>query len=274
MKYLNHLIEKKKKKEKITMLTAYDFFTAKLIDEAGIDMILVGDSYGMVKLGYETTLPVSMEEMLIATKSVSRGITNSILIADMPFLSYQSSEKDAIFNAARFLKETKAQGVKIESSEHNVSLIEKLVKLDIPIMGHIGLTPQAIYRMGGYKIQGKTAESAKKLYSLAKSLEDAGVFALVLEGMTSECAKKITEDLRIPTIGIGAGPFCDGQVLVFDDMVGLNNKFVPKHSKKYANLWKIMKEAVLSFKKDVEDVRFPSKENSFFMPEEELKLFD
>ena len=271
MQYLRNLIEKK---EKISMLTAYDHASAKIIDRAGIDIILVGDSCGMVKLGYKTTLPVTMEEMLVASKAVSRAVKDSILIIDMPFLSYQTSERDAILNAGIFLKETNAQAVKIESLESNVDLIERLVKLDIPVMGHIGLTPQSINKLGGYIIQGKDAVEAKKLYLLAKRLEQAGACSLVLEGMTSECAKKITNDIHIPTIGIGAGPYCDGQVLVLDDLLGMNPDFCPKHNKKYADMYNIIKKAVSDYKIDVEAKKFPTDKNYIKMDKKELKKFN
>ncbi len=272
-KYINILKEKKFKKEKITMLTAYDYITAKIIDESSIDIILVGDSYGMVKLGYETTLPVTLEEMLVVSKAVSRGIENSILVVDMPFLSCNGTVSESIHNCGRVLKETKAQGVKIESSFNNIELIKKIVEADIPVMGHIGLTPQSIYKLGGYKIQGKTAEDARKILDLAYALEAAGVFAVVLEGITEETAKVITEKLSIPTIGIGAGKYCDGQVLVIDDILGMNKDFVPKHTKVYANLYGIIKKAVDSYKKDVEQNKFPKNINSTKMDENEFKKF-
>ncbi len=273
MKYISCLKEKKAKHEKIVMLTAYDVITAKILDKIGIDVILVGDSYGMVKLGYENTLPVTMDEMLIITKAVSRGVNESIIIADMPFLSFHISNDDAVRNAGIFLKETKAQGVKIESYEGNLELIKKIIKADIPVMGHIGITPQSIYRLGGYKIQGKTAESAKKLFNLAKNLEDIGCFAIVLEGIVSEVSQKITESLKIPTIGIGAGPYCDGQVLVIDDLLGLNPDFIPKHTKRYADLYNMIRESVLNFKKDVVSGKFPEEVNYSKMAPEELKKF-
>lgn len=269
MKYLNYLIEKKLKHEKITVLTAYDYPTAKILDEVGIDSILVGDSYGNVKLGYVNTLPVTMQEMLIIGKAVSRAVKNSILIMDMPFLSFQVSEADAIYNAGLFLKETGAQAVKIESLETNVELIEALVKHQIPVMGHIGLTPQSIYQLGGYKIQGQDCESAIKIYRLAKSLESAGVCSLVLEGMTAELSQKITEDLKIPTIGIGAGLECDGQVLVIDDLLGMNPDGAPKHAKKYANLYSSIKEAVVQFKNEVETKKFPGPDNYTLLKDKE-----
>ncbi len=261
MRYINYLQKKKENGEKIVMLTAYDAGTAKILDDVGIDAILVGDSYGMVKLGYETTLPVTMEEMLIATKAVSRGVKNSIIIADMPFLSFNTSVDEAIKNAGMFLKETKSQGVKIESTDSNLQIIEMVVKSEIPVMGHIGLTPQSIYRLGGYKIQGKTEEEEEKLLNLALKLQDAGCFAIVLEGIVSEVAKKITKTVNIPTIGIGAGPHCDGQILVIDDLLGMNPEFTPKHTKKYADLHSIIKNAVVKFQKEVENNSFPGKEN-------------
>ncbi len=271
---LHNLIEKKQKNEKISMLTAYDYISAKIVDEAGIDIILVGDSYGMVKLGYRTTLPVTMEEMLIVSKAVSRSVKESILIIDMPFLSYQASQRDAVLNTGKFLKETNAQAVKIESLDSNVVLIEKLVKLDIPVMGHIGLTPQSINKLGGYMVQGQDAISAKKLYLLAKRLEAAGACSLVLEGMTSECAGKITEDINIPTIGIGAGPYCDGQVLVLDDLLGMNPAFNPKHNKKYADLYNIMKKAVSDYRSDIKALKFPADKNYIKMDKKELKKYN
>lgn len=275
MKYLNYLLEKKKKNEKITMLTAYDFPTARILEQAGIDAILTGDSYAMVKLGHTTTLPVTFEEMMTITKAVSRGIKESILIFDMPFLSYQCSEEKAVYYAGQALKETATQAVKIESLESNVSLIQKIVDTDIPVVGHIGLTPQSIYKFGGYKVQGKTAEEAKKIYHLAKQLELAGVSAVIMEGITSELAKKITEDLSIPTIGIGAGPYCDGQILVIDDLLGLNPEFMPKHVKKYADLSASISKAVLEYKNDVEKNKFPEKNNYSSMDEkEQQKLTD
>lgn len=257
MKYLNALQKKKTNHEKITALTAYDTVSARILDESGIDVILVGDTCGMVRLGYDNTIPVTMDEMLIITKAVSRGITNSILVADMPFLSYHISEKDSIKNAGIFLKETKSQAVKIESHENNINVVQALIKSEIPVIGHIGLTPQSIYRLGGYKVQGRSAEETDKLLSLAHKLEDCGVSAIVLELMTSECAQCITESLTIPTIGIGAGPHCDGQILVLDDMLGLFPDFVPRHVKQYASLYNQMKEAVTKYKRDVEKISFP-----------------
>ena len=263
MEYLKKIQEKKARGEKIVMLTAYDAITARILEEAEIDAILVGDSYGMVKLGYENTLPVTMEEMLIAVKAVSRGIKKIPVIADMPFLSFHISKEDAIKNAGLFLKESKASAVKVESTESNFDIIEAIIKAEIPVMGHIGIVPQSIYKLGGYRVQGKTEKEAKRLKYIAKKLEEIGCFAIVLEGIVSEVAKEITESLNIPTIGIGAGPFCDGQILVIDDLLGLNPDFIPKHAKKYAELYKIIKEAVINFKNDVLNLKFPGKENYF-----------
>lgn len=269
MKYLDHLLEKKRKNAKIIALTAYDCLTARILDQAGVDIILAGDSYGMVKLGYETTLPVTMEEMLIMARAVSRGVSESILVIDMPFLSFHVSEADTIKNAGLFLKETKAQAVKLECTEHNIALAEKLAKTDIPVMGHIGLTPQSVYRMSGYRVQGKDAESAGRIYRLARDLENAGIFSLVLEGMAAEAAGRITEDLRIPTIGIGAGPFCDGQVLVIDDLLGLTEAPGPRHAARYADFFSLTQKAVADFMKDVAHGAFPKQEHFSRMKEKD-----
>ncbi|MBU1077467.1 MAG: 3-methyl-2-oxobutanoate hydroxymethyltransferase [Spirochaetes bacterium] len=274
MKYLKHLIEKKKKHDPIIALTAYDYFSARILEECGVDIILVGDSYGMVKLGYDTTLPVSMEEMLIISKAVSKAIKESILIIDMPFLSYQISIRDALFNTGRFFKETKAQAVKIESLESNVKLIEKMVKMDVPVMGHIGLTPQSVYKLGGYKIQGNDSISAEKLVRLALALEDAGICSLVVEGVSAQCAGKITRKLKIPVIGIGSGPFCDGQILVLDDILGLNPDFTPRHAKKYIDLFSIIKKAVREYSDNVRTGKFPQKKYFVSMDQKEQKRFD
>ncbi|MBN1898061.1 MAG: 3-methyl-2-oxobutanoate hydroxymethyltransferase [Spirochaetes bacterium] len=269
MKYINYLLKKKQKKEQITALTAYDHITARILEEAGIDIILVGDSYGMVKLGFDNTLPVTMEQMLTITKAVSTGVKDSIIIADMPFLSFHTNTSDAIKNAGLFLKETKAQGVKIESHKGNLDLIGRVIKADIPVMGHLGLVPQSIYRLGGYKTQGKTAEEALTLISMARQLEDLGCFAIILEGVASEVTQKIAEALRIPIIGIGSGP-CDGQILVLDDLLGCNPDINLKHAKKYANLFQITKQAVVNYKKDIVSGKFPDKTHYDRMNKDEL----
>ncbi len=256
--------EKKKKDEKITMLTAYDYPTAKLLEETDIDTILVGDSVGNTVLGYENTIPVSMEEMIHHTKAVARGIENPLLIGDMPFLSYQTSVEEAVKNAGKFIKEGKAEAVKIEGGSEYTEQIEKIIDAGIPVMGHLGLTPQKIHQFGGYQPRGRSIEEAKKIYEDAKKLEELGVFSLVLESVPKELAKKITENLEIPTIGIGAGPECDGQVLVFHDLLGWTD-FKPKFVKHYADLSSSIKEALEKFKSEVKSGKFPTSNHSYSM---------
>lgn len=260
---IHDFLKKKKDGKKITMLTAYDYPFARILDESGIDAILVGDSLGMVVQGLENTLPVTMDEMIYHTKMVSRAAKNSMIIGDMPFMSYQTSIEDAKRNAGRFLKEGGAAAVKIEGGGEVLEHIKAMTRSDIPVMAHIGLTPQSIHRMGGYKVQGKTAEAAKKLLEEAHAVEDAGAFSLLLEAVPMNLAKKITEELSIPTIGIGAGPHCDGQVLVLHDVIGLFERFVPKFVKQYANLKKDIAVAVRNYKDDVEKGIFPSESESF-----------
>lgn len=255
--------KRKKEGRKITMLTAYDYPFAQIVDEAGIDCILVGDSLGMVVQGLENTLPVTMDEMIYHTKMVSRAVKNAMVIGDMPFMSYQSSVQDAVKNAGRFLKEAGAAAVKIEGGSEVVEHIRIMTKSDIPVMAHIGLTPQSIHRMGGYKVQGKTEESARKLMEEAHAVEDAGAFSLLLEAIPMSLAEKITKELTIPTIGIGAGPHCDGQVLVLHDVIGLFERFVPKFVKKYANLKEDTLKAIKAYKEEIEKGIFPSEEQSF-----------
>ena len=245
------------------MLTAYDYPFAQIVDEAGIDCILVGDSLGMVVQGLENTLPVTMDEMIYHTKMVSRAVKNAMVIGDMPFMSYQSGVQDAVKNAGRFLKEAGAAAVKIEGGSEVVEHIRIMTKSDIPVMAHIGLTPQSIHRMGGYKVQGKTQESARKLLEEAHAVEDAGAFSLLLEAIPMSLAEKITKELAIPTIGIGAGPHCDGQVLVLHDVIGLFERFVPKFVKKYANLKEDTLKAIKAYKEEIEKGIFPSEEQSF-----------
>lgn len=259
--------EKKKKDEKITMLTAYDYPTAKLLEETDIDAILVGDSVGNTVLGYENTIPVSMEEMIHHTKAVARGLENPLLIGDMPFLSYQTSVEEAVNNAGKFIKEGKAEAVKIEGGSEYIEQIEKIIDAGIPVMGHLGLTPQKIHQFGGYQPRGKSIEEAKKIYEDAKKLEELGVFSLVLESVPKELAKKITENLEIPTIGIGAGPDCDGQVLVFHDLLGWSD-FKPKFVKHYADLSSSIKEALEKFKSEVKSGKFPNSDHSYSMGED------
>jgi len=255
--------KKKKEGQKITMLTAYDYPLARIVDEAGIDAILVGDSLAMVVQGKENTLPVTMEEMIYHTSMVSRAVKNAMVIGDMPFLSYQTGIRDAVNNAGRFLKEAGATAVKIEGGEEVAEHIKAMTRAEIPVMAHIGLTPQAIHRMGGYKIQGKTEEAAKKLIQDAMILQEAGAFSIVLEAIPMGLAREITSRLSIPTIGIGAGPYCDGQVLVLHDLIGLFERFVPKFVRRYAYLKEEILKAIKNYKGDVERGAFPSEEESF-----------
>lgn len=260
---INDFLKMKQKGQKVTMLTAYDYPFAQIVDEAGIDAILVGDSLAMVVQGLDNTLPVAMDEMIYHTKMVSRAAKRAMVIADMPYLSYQISVEDAVRNAGRFIKEAGAQAVKIEGGREVAEKIEAMTKAEIPVMAHIGLTPQAIHRMGGYKVQGKTEEAAKRLMEDAKILQDAGAFSMILEAIPAGLAAQITKDLSIPTIGIGAGPYCDGQVLVIHDVLGLFERFVPKFVKMYANLKEEALKAVKQYKEEVEKGIFPGKEHSF-----------
>ena len=260
---IQDFLRKKTEGKKITMLTAYDYPFAKIIDEAGIDGIIVGDSVGMVVQGLENTLPVTMDEMVYHTKIVSRAVNNALVIGDLPFMSYQASIEQAVRNAGRFLKEAGASAVKVEGGAEVAEHIRAMAKSDIPVMAHIGLTPHSIHRMGGYKVQGKTEESAKRLLEEAHVVENAGAFSLLLEAIPIGLAKKITEELSIPTIGIGAGPHCDGQVLVLHDVIGLFERFLPKFAKRYAYLWNEALEAIAAYKDEVEKGIFPSEEQSF-----------
>jgi len=260
---IQDFLRKKKEGKKITMLTAYDYPFAQIVDEAGIDAILVGDSLGMVVQGLENTLPVTMDEMIYHTKMVTRAVKNAMIIGDMPFMSYQANTEEAVRNAGRFLKEAGASAIKMEGGAEVTEHIKAMTKSDIPVMAHIGLTPQSIHRMGGYKVQGKTEESAKRLLEEAHIVEDAGAFSLLLEAIPMNLAKKITEELSIPTIGIGAGPYCDGQVLVLHDVIGLFERFVPKFVKKYANLKEDALKAIKTYKEEIEKGIFPSEEQSF-----------
>ncbi len=257
------ILKKKTSGEKITMLTAYDYPFARIVDEAGVDMVLVGDSLAMVVQGLENTLPVSMEEMLYHTKMVSRAVQRAMVVADMPFLSYQVSLNEAVYNAGRFLKEAGAEAVKIEGGSEVVDRVRAMVASDIPVVAHIGLTPQAIHRMGGYRVQGRTEEQRKRLKEDALALQEAGAFCIVLEAVPMDLAREITEALSIPTIGIGAGPYCDGQVLVLHDLLGLFERFVPRFVRRYANLKEESLKAIMAFIEDVHKGRFPSEEESF-----------
>lgn len=252
------LLEMAEKGEPITMLTAYDWATARLVDEAGCDVILVGDSLGMVVLGYETTLPVGLEDMLHHTAAVVRGVKRALVVGDMPFLTYQVSPEQAVSNAGRFLKEAGAHAVKIEGGQHMSSTVRRLVDVGIPVMGHIGLTPQSVHQLGGYRMQGKTEEAAARLVDDALALEEAGAFAVVLEVIPDDVARRISERLTVPTIGIGAGPYCDGQVQVLSDILGLAGDFVPKHAKRYADVAGVIDGAVRAYLDEVRAGIFPT----------------
>lgn len=260
---IQDFLKKKRESQKITMLTAYDYPFARIVDEAGIDAILVGDSLGMVVQGLDNTLPVTMDEMIYHTRMVTRAVNNSMVIGDMPFMSYQTGIEDAVRNAGRFLKEAGASAVKMEGGSEVAGHIRAMTKADIPVMAHIGLTPQSIHRMGGYKVQGKTDEAAEKLLEEARIVEDSGAFSLILEAIPLGLAKKVTGELSIPTIGIGAGPYCDGQVLVLHDVIGMFERFVPKFVKRYATLKDDALKAVRSYREEVESGIFPSEEQSF-----------
>jgi 3-methyl-2-oxobutanoate hydroxymethyltransferase len=257
------LMEMKARGEKMTMLTAYDYPTAVLLDEAGIDMLLVGDSVGNVVLGYEDTLPVTMDEMIHHTRAVARGTRRAMVVGDMPFLSYQASLPEAILNAGRFLKEGGAQAVKLEGGSERASVVRALVETGIPVMGHLGLTPQSVHQLGGFRVQGRDEAAARRLLDSALVLEEAGVFALVLEAVPAALAAQVTSRLQVPTIGIGAGPDCDGQVLVVHDMLGLSARRVPKFVRQYASLGDIVKEAVRAYQADVKDGSFPAPEHCY-----------
>jgi len=251
--------------EKITMLTAYDYPLARAVDEAGIEVILVGDSLGMVVLGHPTTLPVTMDDMVHHCKAVARGVSRALLVADLPFMSYQVSREDALRNAGRLVKEGGAEAVKLEGGAEVLGAVEALVGAGIPVMGHLGLTPQSYHQMGGYRVQARTAEEADRLLKDAGALERAGIFSLVLEGIPAEVARRVTEALIVPTIGIGAGPSCDGQVLVAHDMLGLQEDLSPKFVKRYAQGRQVFLEAMRQFRTEVRSGRFPGPEHSYHL---------
>ncbi len=257
------LQEKKVRGEKIVMVTAFDYSLARIVDEAGVDAVLVGDSLAQVALGYDTTLPVTMEEMLVSVQAVSRGTRRALVIADMPFLSFQLGSREARRNAGRFLKEGSATGVKLEGGREVAGTAAAIVAMGVPVMGHVGLTPQSVHAFGGYRVQGRDRARAREILEGAKALEEAGVFAVVLEGMPRSLAGEITASLSIPTIGIGAGPECSGQVLVLHDILGLFQDFTPKFAKRYAELGKEAGLAVRSFCDDVRGGKFPDEEHSF-----------
>ena len=255
--------ESKKNGEKLTMLTAYDYTTAKLLDESGVDSILVGDSLGMVVLGYDDTLSVTMEDMIHHSAAVARGAKNALVITDMPFMSYQTSVYDAVVNAGRLVKEGGAQAVKLEGGIEFCEHIKATVKASIPVCAHIGLTPQSINAFGGFKVQGKGKEEAQRLLDEARAVEEAGAFAVVLECVPAKLAKKISESISIPTIGIGAGAGCDGQVLVYQDMLAMYSDFKPKFVKQYAQIGSVMKDAFRQYIDEVKSGAFPSEEHTF-----------
>jgi len=265
------LHQKKAIGEKISMMTAYDYPTANLVDQAGIDTILVGDSLGMVMLGYDSTVPVTMDEMIHHCKAVSRGAKSSFIIGDMPFMSYQTNVEKAVENAGRFMKEAACDSVKLEGGSEMAPVVKAIVTAGVPVCGHIGLTPQTATMLSGFKVQAKDAESARQLLESAKYLEEAGAFMIVMECIPNLVAEKITKELKIPTIGIGAGKHCDGQVLVYHDLVGLFERFTPRFVKQYINLAPRIKEALIQFKTEVEEGVFPGSEHTFSMKEEEAK---
>lgn len=268
---ISEIKEMKQRQEKIPMLTAYDYITAKMVDEAGVPLILVGDSLGMVMLGYESTIPVTMEEMLHHTKAVVRGAKKALVVGDMPFMTYHVSISEALYNAGRFIQEGGAQAVKLEGGQVVAESVKRIVDCGIPVMGHIGFTPQSIHQLGGFKVQGKTPEVAKKLLKDAQVLAEAGAFAIVLECVPAPLSKLITQRVGIPTIGIGAGSDCDGQVQVISDILGLYTDFVPKHAKRYAKLAEEIKAVVSDYVAEVKSVSFPTVEQSYTMDESILK---
>ena len=267
---INKIREMKEKGEKITMLTAYDYSTARIVDEVGIPLILVGDSLGMVVLGYETPIPVTMDEMLHHTKAVVRGSQQAMIIGDMPFMTYHVNVEVALRNAARFIQEAGAQAIKLEGGVVVADKVKRLVECGIPVMGHIGLTPQSIHQFGGFRVQGKTSEAAVRLLEDAKALEEAGAFSIVLEAVPAPLAALVTGKVRVPTIGIGAGIGCDGQVQVINDILGSFADFVPKHAKQYAKLTEIIRNAVTEYYSEVKAGIFPTDKQSTSMDESVL----
>ncbi|GMA99059.1 3-methyl-2-oxobutanoate hydroxymethyltransferase [Pelosinus sp. IPA-1] len=263
--------ERKVAGKAITMLTAYDFSMAKFLDDAGVDMLLVGDSLGNVVLGYDSTLPVTMEDMIHHGKAVCRGAKRAMVVVDMPFMSYQVSTEQAVANAGRIMKETGAQAVKLEGGQEVADAVKAIVRAGIPVVGHLGLTPQSVHSLGGFKVQGKEEKGAQKLLDDAKLLEESGAFAVVLECVPALLAQKVTDSIAIPTIGIGAGVYCDGQVLVTNDLLGLFPGFTPKFVKQYANLHTQLAQAIAEYRKEVEERAFPGAEHSFKISDEVLE---
>jgi len=264
------ILEKKKKSEKIVTITSYDYSFAKIVDDSDIDLILVGDSLSMVMLGYKNTLSVTMDEMIHHTKAVSRGVSNALIVGDMPFLSYKIDPNEAIKNAGRFIQEGGAEAVKVEGGTEICPTINAMINADIQVMGHIGLTPQAIYEFGGFLVQGKTIEAAKKLILDAKNLEESGVFSIVLESIPWQIAKLITSSVNVPTIGIGAGPYCDGQILVIHDMLGIFTDIKHKFLKYFGNIGESIRLALKNYKDEVINGIYPDREHSYEFPQQEL----
>lgn len=253
---------------KIVCLTAYDYPTARLLDGAGVDVVLVGDSLGMVVLGYENTLPLTVEEMLHHTRAVRRGVRRALLVADMPYGSFHGDRNEAVHNAIRFVKEAGAEALKVEGGERRMELIAQMVEAEIPVMAHIGLTPQSMHAFGGFRVQGKTVDAAEQILRDARAVEAAGAFSVVLESIPRELAARITSELRIPTIGIGAGPECDGQILVLHDMIGLSLGHTPKFTRRYAQVGEAISQAVAAYAEDVRSGRFPADEESYHLSSE------
>lgn len=266
--------EMKKEDRKITMLTAYDYHSSRLIQNAGIDIVLVGDSLGMVVQGRENTLPVTLEDVIYHTRLVKRGGSEALLVSDLPFMSFQVGVEQALKSAGRLLKEGEAQAVKLEGGKRVVPQVEAMVEAGIPVMGHLGLTPQSVNQFGGFKVQGKQKDRARELIEEARSLEKAGVFSLVLETVPRELARFISEDLSIPVIGIGAGPDCDGQVLVYHDLLGYDQSFSPRFARKYANLEDNIKQAVQKYIADIKEGSFPAEKESFSMEKETISQLE
>ncbi|MFX1237756.1 MAG: 3-methyl-2-oxobutanoate hydroxymethyltransferase [Promethearchaeota archaeon] len=265
------LIEKKHNGEKIVTITSYDYSFAKIVDSIGFDLILVGDSLSMVMLGYKNTLSVTMDEMIHHTKAVARGVSNALVVGDMPFLSYKITSKDAVYNAGRFIQEGGAEAVKVEGGTEICPIIKAIIDADIQVMGHVGLTPQAIYKFGGFLVQGKTMDAAKKIIMDAINLQKAGVFSIVLESIPWQIAKIITDTVQIPTIGIGAGPYCDGQILVVHDMLDIFTDFKPKFLKYFGNVGDEIRKALKSYQKEVIEDLYPDNEHSYDYPMDDLK---
>ena len=265
------LQEMKQKGEKITMVTAYDYTTAKLVDQAGINSILVGDSLGMVMLGYDDTLSVTMEDMIHHTRAVSRGAKDAFIIGDMPFMSYQTSTYDAVYNAGRLMKEGRCHGVKLEGGGQACKAIEAITKASIPVFGHLGLTPQSVNAFGGFKVQGKSAKAAQDILDEARAIEKAGAIGIVLECVPAKLAELISKEISIPTIGIGAGAGCDGQVLVYQDMLGMYPDFTPKFARKFADVGTAMTEGFKAYSAAVKDGSFPAKEHTFKISDDVIK---